>query len=75
MVLAGRTGAISVISRRMMPPSVPNTTRSSFMLSSGVLDLFSMTKFRRQRFSAFSMRVQLDQKLFVRGECMNRNQN
>jgi hypothetical protein len=32
----------------MMPPSVPNTTRTSFILSSACSDRFTMTKFIRQ---------------------------
>ena len=49
MVFAGRNGAISVSSRRRIPPSVAKATRSSRMLSMPACDLFSITKFRRQR--------------------------
>src|SRR5215470_501720 len=44
MVLAGRSGPISTIRRRRMPPSPPKATRSSFMLSIPTWDLFSITK-------------------------------
>ncbi|MBN8937705.1 MAG: DUF1971 domain-containing protein [Rhizobiales bacterium] len=50
MVLVGRSGAISVTSRRWMPPSLPKTTRSSFKLSTASSLLFSMTKDNRHLF-------------------------
>ena len=54
-VVMARTGPMSVIRRRTIPPSVSKPTRSSFMLSIATRDLFWTTKFRRQRLSALSM--------------------
>ena len=57
-----------------MAPSVPKVTRSSFMLSIAASDLFSITKFKRQRLSASSMLLSSTQHLLVRRECADRQQ-